>query len=56
MRVFFFSGEWYTWYLHNYLLYISFVSFLDEATRVRLWPYPDIEGSDYINASFIDVR
>lgn len=25
-----------------------------ESTRVKLWPYPEIDGSDYINASFLD--
>ncbi|XP_012557847.2 receptor-type tyrosine-protein phosphatase F isoform X1 [Hydra vulgaris] len=25
-----------------------------ESTRVKLWPFPEVEGSDYINASFID--
>lgn len=25
-----------------------------ESTRLKLWPYPDIEGSDYINANFVD--
>ena len=27
----------------------------DDSNRVKLWPYPDQKGSDYINASFIDV-
>ena len=28
----------------------------DDHTRVKLKGDPDVEGSDYINASFIDVR
>ena len=28
---------------------------IDDSNRVKLWPYPDQKGSDYINASFIDV-
>ena len=28
---------------------------VDDSNRVKLWPYPDQKGSDYINASFIDV-
>ena len=33
------------------------LSYADYFTRVRLRPTPDsMEGSDYINASFIDVR
>jgi protein tyrosine phosphatase len=27
----------------------------DDGNRVKLWPYPNEKGSDYINASFIDV-
>ena len=33
--------------------YIS--SHLDEAYRVRLLMLPGVNGSDYINASFVDV-
>ena len=29
--------------------------FTDDQTRVRLMPYEGIDGSDYINANFIDV-
>jgi len=29
--------------------------FIDDQTRVRLMPYEGIDGSDYINANFIDV-
>lgn len=25
-----------------------------ESARIKLWPYPNVEGSDYINASFVD--
>eukprot|EP00794_Sanderia_malayensis_P008032 gene8032-8893_t len=25
-----------------------------ESTRLKLWPYPNVEGSDYINANFVD--
>lgn len=28
---------------------------LDDRTRVKLWPYAGVVGSDYINASFVDV-
>lgn len=31
------------------------VPFSDEATRVHISPVRGVEGSDYINASFIDV-
>jgi len=31
------------------------VMFSDDQTRVRLMPYEGIDGSDYINANFIDV-
>ena len=27
----------------------------DDRTRVKLWPYTGVIGSDYINASFVDV-
>lgn len=30
-------------------------TFTDDQTRVRLMPYEGVEGSDYINANFIDV-
>ena len=30
--------------------------FLDENTRVCLSPVRGVDGSDYINASYIDVR
>ena len=29
--------------------------FTDDQTRVRLMPYEGIDGSDYVNANFIDV-
>ena len=34
---------------------IRHFSFTDESTRVRLSPIRGSEGSDYINANFIDV-
>ena len=34
----------------------SLILNLVESTRLKLWPYPDVEGSDYINANFVDVR
>ena len=37
------------------ILYIIFVVYIVDETRVRLKGDPDVEGSDYINASFIDV-
>lgn len=37
----------------NYFLILFLI--IDEITRVKLWPYPDLEGSDYINANFVDV-
>ena len=33
----------------------TFSSFSVESTRLKLWPYPNTEGSDYINANFVDV-
>jgi protein tyrosine phosphatase len=39
--------------LLNKFRYFSYV--VDDSNRVKLWPYPDEIGSDYINASFIDV-
>ena len=32
-----------------------FIIFLVESTRLRLWPYPNVAGSDYINANIMDV-
>lgn len=34
---------------------IFFLMLVDDSNRVKLWPYPSEKGSDYINASFIDV-
>ena len=44
-------------YILTFFLFflIQLFFFSDESMRVKLWPYPEIEGSDYINASFIDV-
>ena len=36
------------------LVHSFMMIFLVEQTRVKLWPYANVEGSDYINASFID--
>lgn len=35
--------------------YIILVSFLDDTNRVTLKALPGVKGSDYINASFVDV-
>ncbi len=41
-------------YVHAYLCFLLFIS-TDDASRVIL-SVPDSDGSDYINASFINVR
>ena len=41
-------------FLSNKLLLFFFVCLVDRS-RVTLWPYTGLVGSDYINASFVDV-
>lgn len=47
-----------TWLPHEKVPYynvVLFLFYLDESTRVHISPVRGVEGSDYINASFIDV-
>ena len=37
------------------IMFHCFIFALVDRSRVKLWPYTGLVGSDYINASFVDV-
>ena len=41
--------------LHFCNVYLNILYFSDESTRIALQPIRGVDGSDYINASFINV-
>ena len=41
--------------LHNFSHIIDIILYIDDYNRVKLQEIPEVEGSDYINASFLNV-